>query len=484
MSVMSLPGRLIRRCAHHYAQGGLGHAIRQTTMESQLHVMQSWQAHLFDRFRRQRAQRFGADLRGLRCPGEPGLVSVVLPVYNGAALVAQAIDSVLAQSYRNFELIAINDGSKDDSARILDSYASRDSRIRVVHQENRKLPRTLSRGFRMAGGEYLTWTSDDNLLRPECLEKLVGCLLRHPSWDMTYANEDLIDAQGQPLRGSSYFLPNQSPAGSEHIVFPESSARLNTVMYNYVGAAFMYRSRVAYLLGDYSPLRFTVEDYDYWLQVNTLLNLHHADFAEPIYDYRFHGESLTARIDQLGGKSHLERLMEFDTLRRERFKLPILWLLEDVSGSSEGRLIIAALRARAEAGGQHLRLWGDELPLPQVSPSTPSLYLRLAGHEQAHEPPPEALRGGAVTLTALALLDGKAPAPGQVHAEWDVCAALGSGDLDGPGQSQSPSQLQTPRLRPESYQGLWRADDVGTLFCALDVRCRAEQARMLEAQLA
>lgn len=471
MSVRSLPERLIRRCAHHYAQGGLGHAIRQTTMESQLHLKQSWNAHLFERFRRQRAGRFGADLRGLRCPGEAGLVSIVLPVYNGAALVAQALDSVLAQSYENFELIAINDGSKDESARILDSYASRDSRIRVVHQENRKLPRTLSRGFRLARGEYLTWTSDDNLLRPQCLEKLVGCLLRHPSWDMIYANEDLIDAQGQPLRNSPYFLPSQSPPGSEHLVFPESSARLNTVMYNYVGAAFMYRSRVAYLLGDYSALRFTVEDYDYWLQVNTLLNLHHADFAEPIYDYRFHGESLTARIEELGGKSHIQKLMDFDALRRERFKLPILWLLEDASGSSEGRTIITALRARAEAAGQFLRVWGDELPLPQVSPSTPILYLRLAAGSRASEPPPAALRAGAVTLTALALPDGEAPA--EVHADWEVCAALG------PGAQGSP----TPHLRPESYQGLWRADDIGTLFCALEVRCRAEQARMLERQL-
>lgn len=475
MSAPSLPARFLRRCAHHYAQGGLRHAIRQTSLESQLHVIQSWNSHLFDRFRRQRAERFGADLRGLRCPGEPGLVSIVLPVYNGAALVGQAIDSVLAQRYPKFELIALNDGSKDSSAAILDRYAERDPRIRVVHQENRKLPRTLSRGFRLARGEFLTWTSDDNLLRPECLEKLVGCLLRHPSWDMVYANEDLIDAHGQPLRGSPYFLPNQSPPGSEHIVFPESSARLNTVMYNYVGAAFMYRSRVAYLLGDYSAQRFTVEDYDYWLQVNTLLNLHHADFPEPIYDYRFHGESLTARIEELGGRSHLIRLMEFDTLRRERFKLPILWLLEDASSSGAHQALVEALRARAEAAEQHVRLLGDGLPLPQVSPSTPILYVRLASQGQASELPPPALRDGSVTLAALVLADGAAPVPAPVPAEWDVCAALG------PGASDADS---TPRLRPESYQGLWRADDISTVFSALEVRCRAEQARMLEAQLA
>ena len=100
------------------------------------------------------------------------LVSIVLPVYNGEQYIAGAIDSILAQEYGNFELIVIDDGSTDRTPKILERFLS-DQRVRVIRQDNQRLPAALSEGFRHAAGDLYTWTSADNLMKPECLGLLV-----------------------------------------------------------------------------------------------------------------------------------------------------------------------------------------------------------------------------------------------------------------------------------------------------------------------
>lgn len=87
---------------------------------------------------------------------ETPLVSIVLPVYNGEKYLASAIESILAQSYRNWELILVNDCSTDRSLEIMENYAGKDARIRVVQNaENLKLPRSLNAGFAEAKGNIL-----------------------------------------------------------------------------------------------------------------------------------------------------------------------------------------------------------------------------------------------------------------------------------------------------------------------------------------
>ena len=91
-------------------------------------------------------------------------ISVVLPVYNGERYLRESLDSILAQTMGDFELIVVDDCSTDATSVILAEYAVRDSRIRIIRNaENQKLPRSLNIGFAEARGEYLTWTSDDNV---------------------------------------------------------------------------------------------------------------------------------------------------------------------------------------------------------------------------------------------------------------------------------------------------------------------------------
>src|SRR5450830_803139 len=88
------------------------------------------------------------------------LVSVLLPVYNGELYIREAIESILAQTYSNFELIIINDGSSDDSERIINSFL--DPRIRYYRQENQGLPATLNRGIELSKGEIIARQDQDD----------------------------------------------------------------------------------------------------------------------------------------------------------------------------------------------------------------------------------------------------------------------------------------------------------------------------------
>src|SRR5436190_21740360 len=92
-------------------------------------------------------------------------VSIVLPTYNRAKYLKLSIDSCLIQTFKDFELIIVDDCSKDETPQTIKSYT--DPRIRYHRNEsNQRLPRSLNIGFSLAKGEYLTWTSDDNFFLP------------------------------------------------------------------------------------------------------------------------------------------------------------------------------------------------------------------------------------------------------------------------------------------------------------------------------
>jgi glycosyltransferase involved in cell wall biosynthesis len=131
--------------------------------------------------------------------GDGPLVSVVVPTYNRAHLLPEALDACLNQTYTNLEIIVVNDGSKDATDALLTSYAARDKRLRFISKENEGIPDTVNRGFREARGEYLTWTSDDNYYYPHAIEAMVEYLDAHPDVAMVYSDCRFIDAAGADL---------------------------------------------------------------------------------------------------------------------------------------------------------------------------------------------------------------------------------------------------------------------------------------------
>lgn len=100
-------------------------------------------------------------------------VSVIVPVYNAESYLQRCIDSILNQTYTEFEIILINDGSKDNSGKICDEYAQKDTRIKVIHQKNSGVSKSRNVGLQAASGDYILFVDSDDYISPDMIEKLV-----------------------------------------------------------------------------------------------------------------------------------------------------------------------------------------------------------------------------------------------------------------------------------------------------------------------
>ena len=107
-----------------------------------------------------------------------GIVSIIIPVYNVAPYLAEAMDSVIRQSYGNLEIIIIDDGSTDGSAEMCDDYARRDRRIRLIHQENKGIGAARNLGLDIMNGEAVAFLDSDDAYDPDFIEDLVSAMVR------------------------------------------------------------------------------------------------------------------------------------------------------------------------------------------------------------------------------------------------------------------------------------------------------------------
>ncbi|WP_051207852.1 glycosyltransferase family 2 protein [Butyrivibrio sp. AE3006] len=105
-----------------------------------------------------------------------GLISIIVPVYNVEKYLKECLDSILAQKYENFEVILIDDGSKDNSGCICDEYAQKDNRIKVIHQENKGLAGARNTGLDAASGEYICFVDSDDKISNSYLEDFVKAM--------------------------------------------------------------------------------------------------------------------------------------------------------------------------------------------------------------------------------------------------------------------------------------------------------------------
>lgn len=132
------------------------------------------------------------------------LLSIISPVYNVEAYLDRCVQSILTQSYREIELILVDDGSTDGSSSLCDGWAERDVRVKVIHQKNGGVSSARNTGLNTAKGEYLTFVDPDDFLAPETYASNMDYLFAHPEVDMLqypychYINDDEISHYHKP----------------------------------------------------------------------------------------------------------------------------------------------------------------------------------------------------------------------------------------------------------------------------------------------
>ncbi len=231
---------------------------------------------------------------------EEDLVSIVLPVYNQGNFLHKAIEGALNQSYKNIELIIVNDGSTDNTKEVIEEWQKRDCRIKAIHQENKKLPGALNAGFKIAQGKYLTWTSADNIQLYKQIETLLDYLKRNPDKGMVFSDYQIICEKGHLLYNSNFRTWNQSKEDTSIIRLPDAVTVKNfhDTDDNFIGASFLYRKEIADKVGEYDERFFGAEDLDYWLRMHKITEFGH--IKDILYKYRVHAGSLSANYKELG----------------------------------------------------------------------------------------------------------------------------------------------------------------------------------------
>ncbi|MDR2709098.1 MAG: glycosyltransferase [Elusimicrobiota bacterium] len=204
------------------------------------------------------------------------LISIICPVFNGQKYLAKSIESCIGQDYKNWELILVDDCSKDDTFSICKEYAQKDKRIKVFQNEkNLKLPASLNVGFSHASGEFYTWTSDDNFYLPNALSSMLKTL-QEKKVDIVCSDFLMIDEFDNII---SYY---------ELLDFE------NVLYANVGGACFLYKAEVSKKLNGYDVNLFLVEDYDFWMRAYLAgFCAYHIKYA--LYFYRQHSVSLSGQ---------------------------------------------------------------------------------------------------------------------------------------------------------------------------------------------
>lgn len=184
------------------------------------------------------------------------LVSFVVPVYNASRYIQDCLKSIQSQSVEDFEIICVNDGSTDDSATVIEREAEKDSRITLIHQENKGASGARNTGYDKAEGTYLTFVDADDEIAPQFIESLLALIERDNS-DLALANTHVLTSRGKKPK-----YPNQSQdvlvRGADHEKYRLLSR--NAPHGKLFRRSFLGERGLRYLEG------MTYEDYHHWLE--------------------------------------------------------------------------------------------------------------------------------------------------------------------------------------------------------------------------
>jgi len=210
-------------------------------------------------------------------------VSILISVYNGERYLREALESVISQDFKDFEVVIINDGSTDRTGNILAEYAV-DQRFRIINQESRGLVYSLNRGLQEARAELIARLDADDVALPQRLTRQVDYMRAHPEVALLGTAITVIDKKGQKVKDHLY------PTGSDQV--KSAMSRFCAVSHPSV---MMRRSRILEL-GGYRSAFLHAEDFDLWLRLSERYLID--NLTEPLILYRQHDENVSRRFQQ------------------------------------------------------------------------------------------------------------------------------------------------------------------------------------------
>lgn len=201
-----------------------------------------------------------------------------MPAYNAGNYIHEAIESVLAQSFTDFELLIINDGSTDQTMEMINSFD--DERIVVISQDNLGVAAALNTGLEHARADYIARFDADDVCYPNRLQVQYDFMQRHPEYQVVGSAADYIDVDG-------YHLFTQEPAAF-------SNSQLQHLKYSvcpFIHSTVLYKKDVVLNNGGYNELAYTFEDHFLWLQI--LKEQKACNLPEALIKVRLNPESVT-----------------------------------------------------------------------------------------------------------------------------------------------------------------------------------------------
>jgi hypothetical protein len=186
------------------------------------------------------------------------LISIVVPAFNAANTLAETIDSVIAQTVSNFELLIVDDGSTDATLAIASAYASRDPRVRTQHRANGGISAARNAALAVARGEWLALLDSDDLWAPDYLERQLAIVASHPTAAVVTAN---VHNLGGPWHGTPLWPTTTGVATVtllDMIEKPDSICVMS-----------LFRREVIDRIGGFNERLRSNEDYDFWLRAAT-----------------------------------------------------------------------------------------------------------------------------------------------------------------------------------------------------------------------
>jgi glycosyltransferase involved in cell wall biosynthesis len=209
---------------------------------------------------------------------EKGLVSIVTAMYNGNRFVGQTIESVLKQTYQNWEMIVIDDGSKDNGPALVASYAAKDKRIKLYHQENGGSAAARNNGIRRAHGQYIALLDADDTWNPDFLEKQIN-LMNEKNALLVYSSHTRIDEHSVECL-KPFIVP---PRIEYKDLLKSCYISCLTGLYD------TSKFGKVYLLEDMKSLR---DDYVYWLEIIKKVKVAYGN-TEILANYRILNSSIS-----------------------------------------------------------------------------------------------------------------------------------------------------------------------------------------------